>query len=435
MHSGSKSLLVINGGSSSIKFAIYKMAGISESRPERGTEVIAGDKGKIGGAAGDPDVNRGVTDESLEDMAGSLEGITGSIEDIGSAKAVLRLTQPQEKTEDLSGKVSDFDHAAGFLIDWLEKQEGFNNIIAIGHRVVHGMGHQEAEIITPSLMKDLNDIVVYDPEHLPLEIKLIELFTRRHPHLMQVACFDTAFHNTMPRLAKLLPIPGKYFDKGIRRYGFHGLSFAYLMRELNSAAEDRIILAHLGNGASMAAVREGKSMDTSMGFTPASGLVMGTRTGDLDPGIGWYLIEMEKMSATEYSQLVNHKSGLLGLSGTTSDMRELIRLKDHDSRAADAFGLFCYQAKKNIGAYAAVLGGLDTLVFSGGIGEHSPEVRSAICGGLGFLGIEIDEIKNVKSEPVISSDNGKVTVRVIATNEQVMIATLVNELLKHHHKI
>ncbi|MBC7535232.1 MAG: acetate/propionate family kinase, partial [Ferruginibacter sp.] len=244
------------------------------------------------------------------------------------------------------------------------------------------------------------------------------------------------FHTAMPRVAKLLPIPAKYFSMGIQRYGFHGLSYAYLMQELNDiagyqTAKGKIILAHLGNGASLAAVKEGKCIDTSMGFTPASGLVMGTRTGDLDPGVAWYLMQVEKLTPQQFNNLINHKSGLLGISETSSDMRQIIKSKNSDPRAADAFNLFCYQAKKYIGAYAAVLGGLDTLIFSGGIGEHAPEVRDRICRGLEFLGIELDEARNLKNETIISTDASKVCVRVIKTNEELMIARLVCHVLNY----
>jgi acetate kinase len=242
-----------------------------------------------------------------------------------------------------------------------------------------------------------------------------------------VACFDTAFHQTMPRVAKLLPIPRRFDAKGIQRYGFHGLSYAFLMEELArlgdpAAKKGRVILAHLGNGASMAAVRDGKSIDTSMCFTPTAGLVMSTRSGDLDPGLEPYLARTEQMTTKQFYKMVNHESGLLGVSETSSDMRDLLEHEKKDVRAVEAVGLFCYQAKKWIGAYAAALGGLDTLVFAGGIGENAPIVRARICDGLSFLGIEVDEKQNAKSAPVISMDAGRVAVRVMHTNEELMIA-------------
>ncbi|MEJ7738698.1 MAG: hypothetical protein WKF97_14820 [Chitinophagaceae bacterium] len=236
----------------------------------------------------------------------------------------------------------------------------------------------------------LRKIIDFDPEHLPGEIKLIEAFQDHYPSSIQIACFDTAFHASMPSVAKLLSIPRKYNAMGIQRYGFHGLSYSFLMKELkritwHEAAQGRIILAHLGNGASLAAVKEGTCIDTSMGFTPTSGLPMGTRTGDLDPGVALYLMQLYKMPAKQFGHLINHKSGLLGLSETSSDMRDLLKCEATDSRAAEAIELFCYQTKKWIGSFAAALGGLGTLIFSGGIGENAPEVRDRICSRFQYL--------------------------------------------------
>ena len=325
-----------------------------------------------------------------------------------------------------------------FLIEQLIKQDLFDSIKLIGHRIVHGMKYTVPQLITPKLLKELKEISAYDPEHLPGEIKLIEAFQKRFPAIPQVACFDTFFHHEMPAVAKLLPIPRRFQTEGIQRYGFHGLSYAYLLQELEriagkETAQGKIIMAHLGNGASLAAIKNGKSLDTSMGFTPASGIPMGKRTGDIDPGIAWYMMQFEKLTPKQFNQLINHESGLLGISETSSDMRELLKIKNTDSRAAEAIELFCYQTKKYIGSYAAVLGGLDTLIFSGGIGEHSPEVRSLICDGLQFLGIALDEIKNVNNAAVISTDSSKVCVRVIKTNEQIMIATTACNVVKLSH--
>jgi acetate kinase len=238
----------------------------------------------------------------------------------------------------------------------------------------------------------------------------------------------------MPRVAKLLPIPRRFDAKGVQRYGFHGLSYAYLIEELTrlgdpAAAKGRVILAHLGNGASLAAVRDGKSIDTSMGFTPTAGLVMSTRSGDLDPGLAPYLARTEKMTTQQFYEMVNHKSGLLGISETSSDMRDLCAIEATDVRAAEAVALFCYQAKKWIGSFAAALGGLDTLVFAGGIGENAALIRTHICEGLGFLGIEIHKSRNAENAAVISNDTSRVTVRVIRTDEELMIARSVCRLL------
>jgi acetate kinase len=285
------------------------------------------------------------------------------------------------------------------------------------------------------LLEELNRLSPYDPDHLPCEIELIEVFRQRHPKLPQVACFDTAFHRTMPRVAKLLPIPRRYDDKGVQRYGFHGLSYAYLMEELArlgdpAATAGRVILAHLGNGASLAAVRDGKSIDTSMGFTPTAGLVMSTRSGDLDPGLAPYLARTDQVTAKHFYEMVNHNSGLLGVSEISSDMRDLLAQEAHDIRAAEAVALFCYQAKKWIGSFAAALGGLDTLVFAGGIGENAPPVRARICEGLGFLGIELSEARNAETAGVISTDASRATVRVIRTDEELMIARSTYRILE-----
>jgi len=389
------SVLAVNGGSSSIKFALYEANGM--------LRLI----------------------------------LSGEIENIGARNAVFNYTNTISNLKDsIAAKIADYDEAADFLIDWLEKQDFFASVKAIGHRIVHGMHHTAPERITAALLQELKKISAYDPDHLPEEIKLVEVFSIRHPDTAQVACFDTSFHTSMPQVAKLLTIPRKYIDQGIQRYGFHGLSYSYLMEELrraagNEAANGKIILAHLGSGASIAAVENGKSMDTSMGFTPTSGLPMATRTGDLDPGVAWYLMESEKLDAKQFNHLINHESGLLGISETSSDMRELIQTQSTDIRAADAVELFCYQTKKWIGAYAAAIGGIDVLVFSGGIGEHAAEIRSRICDSLGFLGIQIDNARNINDEAIISADAARVSVRVIKTNEELMIARLVCHVLNY----
>ena len=360
----------------------------------------------------------------------------GTVDRIGMSGTTLTSDDPATNRRD-SRRLDASDHksAATFLMDWLEGQPGFESVRAVGHRVVDGMQHTAPELVTQGLLDELDRISPYDPDHLPSEIELIEAFRQRHPKLPQVACFDTAFHRTMPRVAKLLPIPRRYDAKGVERYGFHGLSYAYLMEELArlgdpAATAGRVILAHLGNGASLAAVRDGKSIDTSMGFTPTAGLVMSTRSGDLDPGLAPYLARTEHMTTEQFYKMVNHRSGLLGVSETSSDMRDLLAREASDIRAAEAVALFCYQAKKWLGSFAAALGGLDTLVFTGGIGENAPLVRARICEGLGFLGIEIGERPNAGSGAVISTDTSRVTVRVIPTDEDLMIARSVDRILK-----
>src|SRR5437764_6734501 len=262
----------------------------------------------------------------------------------------------------------------------------------------------------------------------------MEVCAAKFPQVPQIACFDTAFHSALPRVAKLIPIPRRYEAKGVQRYGFHGLSYAYLMEELarlgdNAATKGRVILAHLGNGASLAAVRHGKSIDTSMGFTPTAGLVMSTRTGDLDPGLVYYLARAERMTAAQFHRMVNHESGLLGVSGTSSDLRDLCASEAVNVRAAEAVELFCYQVRKWIGSFAAALGGLDTLAFAAGIGENAPLIRERICSGLGFLGIELNHKRNTKNASLISPDAGRVKVRVIRTDEELMIARSVSRVL------
>jgi acetate kinase len=376
-------VLSINGGSSSIRFAVY--------------------------GGGEP----------------PARVLNGKIERIGLAGTTLIVNESERQAV----TAADHQSAASFLMDWLEAQPKFSAVTAVGHRVVHGMNHTSPQRVTAALLAELKAITPFDPEHLPREIELIEIVSRRFPQLPQVACFDTAFHRGMPRVAAILPIPRRYESKGVRRYGFHGLSYTFLLQELArrgdpAASRGRVILAHLGNGASLAAVHDGKSIDTSMGFTPAAGLVMSTRSGDLDPGIMSFLTLTEGMDAAAYQHMVNHESGLLGVSETSSDIRDLLARELEDVRASEAIALFCYQAKKWIGAFSAALGGLDTLVFAGGIGENAASIRARICDGLEFLGIELHELRNAQHEPLISTDASSVAVRIIRTDEESVIASL-----------
>ncbi len=377
------SILTLNGGSSSIKFALFEM----------------------------------------ENFGRILEG---EIERIGLPVASLKM---KREGHNVSRQVEVSDHKAA--ADLLMESIDCDALAAIGHRVVHGgQRYDKPHWIDRQMIDELRKLSPFDPEHLPAELMLIEDFHARFPDIKQLACFDTAFHRELPSVAALLPIPRKY--SAIRRYGFHGLSYQYLMEELASlgdpaAREGRVILAHLGNGASLSAVFQGRPVDTSMSFTPASGLMMGTRSGDMDPGIASYLMQKEGLTIEGYTRLVNHESGLLGVSGTSSDMRDLLMLEKSDSRASDAIALFCYQVKKFIGAYAAALGGLDTLVFSGGMGENAAVIRERICEGLAFLGISIDGMRNARNESVIS--NGSVVVRVMHTDEELMIAKSVSLMM------
>jgi len=387
-------VLTLNGGSSSIRFAVYEV------------------------------------------RSGLTKRMDGKIERIGLAQPALTVTEVGTAGP-VHQNIAAANHreAAGFLMDWLEAHPMFARVTAIGHRVVHGMLHSQPERVTRELLGELRGIVPYDPEHLPSEIQLIEALQGRYPSLPQVACFDTAFHRSMPLVATQLPIPRRYATHGLQRYGFHGLSYQFLLEELArrgdpAATRGRVILAHLGNGASLAAVRDGRSVDTSMGFTPTGGLVMSTRSGDLDPGVMGYLARSEGMDGARAQTLMSHESGLLGISETSSDVRDLLAREAQDARAAEALALFCYQAKKWLGAFAAVLGGLDTLVFSGGIGENASPLRSRICETLGFAGIELDEARNRANAPMISADGSAVTVRVIPTDEEIMIAKSTLRVLK-----
>jgi acetate kinase len=388
-------VLTINGGSSSIKFALFE--------------------------AGD----------SLRRI------LDGGIERIGLPEATFFVKGSEDHADNFSRSVKATDNtvAVGLLMDWIEQRSGRDALAAVGHRVVHGgPKYYKPQRITPEIITELKQLSPFDPDHMPEEILLTEAFHRRFPDLPQVACFDTAFHHDLPRVAQMLPIPRRYEAQGVRRYGFHGLSYQFLMEELArvagpDAAQGRIILAHLGNGASLAAVRHGKSVDTSMSFTPTAGVPMSTRTGDLDPGLVWYLARTEKMDAQQFNDMVNFQSGLLGISETSSDMRDLLEKETQDVRAAEAVALFCYQVKKWIGSFAAALGGIETLVFAGGIGENAPAVRARICDGLGFLGIELEEKHNAANAGVISAASSRVVVRVIPTNEEQMIAKTVCQVL------
>ena len=388
-------ILTINGGSSSIKFALF-------------------------------------------DAQDSLSRILhGEIDRIGLPQAALRV-DGLSPADHVAHSVKAMDHTAAVdvLMTWLEARCTPAALTAVGHRVVHGGPKYWApQRITTEMIRDLYDVSAFDPEHMPEELLLIEAFGRRFASMPQVACFDTAFHHDLPSVARMLPIPRRYEAQGIRRYGFHGLSYAFLMQELAriagaEAARGRIILAHLGSGASLAAVRDGKSIDTSMGLTPAAGVPMSTRSGDLDPGLIFHLAQSERMTPAQFNKMVNFESGLLGISETSSDMRALLEQETQDVRAAEAVAMFCYQVRKWIGAFAAALGGLDILVFSGGIGENAPAVRARICDGLDFLGIALDPARNAQNAPLSSTANGRVPVRIIPTNEAVMIASATRTVLK-----
>ena len=306
---------------------------------------------------------------------------------------------------------------------------------AIAHRIVHGgLRLNSHQVITPEVVAQLQQAQEFDLAHLPSEISLIENCGKAFKGIPQVACLDSAFHREIPRIAQLYGIPRRYLDAGVRKLGFHGLSYEYLMHELRQQAGEaeaagRVVMAHLGSGSSMAAVLNGRAMDTSMGFTPLAGLVMGTRPGDLDPGLVTYIMRNEGLDPAKMDDVLNEACGLQGVSDRSSDMRELLAHREDDTRAREAVELFCYQARKQLGGLMLVLGGLDTLVFSGGIGEHSPEIRAGICEGLGFIGLELDTNRNAASHPIISSDQSQIVVRVIATDEESVMARIVCDIL------
>jgi acetate kinase len=378
-------ILTLNSGSSSLKFAIYE-SGPHERRI-----------------------------------------LEGHVERIGQRGARLQIKETAS-TRQMNVAAPDHVAAVRHVFNELGKIEAARNLSAIGHRIVMGgPKYSTPQRVTPKLLKELRELSRIDPLHMPVEIRTIEAAVKFHAGLPQVACFDTAFHRTMPPVAQAYALPRKLTKQlGLIRYGFHGLSYEYIMSELRRiapiSARGKVVVAHLGNGASMAAIRGGKCVETTMGFTPAGGLMMGTRPGDIDPGALVHLIAVTKYKTTELNDLIYNQSGLLGVSGISSDMRDLTRARHHRREAHEALALFCYQARKTLGALAAVLDGVETLVFTGGIGENSPLVRANICRGLTHLGLRLDHPKNAAGEGGISNRESRVKVRVIKTNEELMIA-------------
>jgi acetate kinase len=390
-------ILTINSGSSSLKVAVYHM-GQAETR------VLSGNIERI--------------------------GLRASLFDIKDAQGKTIIEEHRD--------LSDHDAALKTFFDWLQNHASGQDLDAVGHRVVHGgPKHKQPQLITPELLDALREAMPLAPDHLPHELKAIRWVGRSYPNLKQAACFDTSFHRHMPQLAQIYALPRHFQHEGLIRYGFHGLSYEYIMQELKAeagpeTANGRVIVAHLGNGASMAAVRGGMSVDTTMGFTPTGGLVMSTRSGDLDPGVLLYLLEEKRMRPGSVNDLLNEHAGLLGVSGTSSDMKDLLSEESDNAHAAQAVDLFCYQAKKFLGALAAALGGLDTLVFTGGIGENAPVIRWRICEGLEFLGIHLDASRNDAGARIISREDSPTVVCVMKTDEELMIArhtyALISEL-------
>ena len=375
----SRTILCLNSGSSSLKFALFL---ISET-----------------------------TEEKLA---------SGAVENIGPG-ARLWLRNGQKTVIDQQENLSDAHQCIAAIFAAVD-HSGLPRPAAAGHRIVHGgPRYTSPQAITSALLKDLEALVPLAPLHLPAQIEIIQAISNHYPDLPQVACFDTAFHASMPEVARRLPLPRELWQSGVRHYGFHGLSYEFIVQALGAEAQGRVIIAHLGNGASMAAVHDGKPVDTSMGLTPAGGFMMSTRSGDLDPGILLYLLR-SGYTSDQMDKMINRESGLLGISGSSSDMKTLLEKRTADPLADEAIRMFCYGIRKFIGAYAAALGGVDTLVFTGGIGEHAAPVREEICRGLEFLGIVIDAKQNAQNGSVISTPTSKCRVRVIATDEDLMIA-------------
>jgi acetate kinase len=363
--------------------------------------------------------------------------LSGSLQRIGLPAGIFQIIDANKETIlEKHIELPDHETSLKVLFDWLQQYAPETNLDAVSHRVVHGgEKYSTPHCITPAIVSELKKIIHLAPDHLPHELKAIQATSYFYPDMIQVACFDTAFHRNMPNLAKVIALPRHYQHSGMIRYGFHGLSYEYIIQELRKEAGDkiadgRVIIAHLGNGASMAAVRHGRSVDTTMGFTPAGGLVMSTRSGDLDPGVLIYLLEERGLHPSALNELINHQAGLLGVSGISSDMRDLLDKEQSEIHARQAVDLFCYQASKHLGALAVVLGGIDTLIFTAGIGENSPIVRQRICQNLAFLGIHINPQLNNANVPIISSERAPVTVRVMKTDEDLMMARHTYTLIK-----
>ena len=358
-----------------------------------------------------------------------------SVTDIGQPTAILQITFANEPTQ--TEKIHALDHIAAshVLIERLARIISPDSVAAIGHRLVHGgVTYTEPMPVAIITEADWELLSQLDPEHTPAARQLIDQFAKQYPSTMQVACFDTAFFRDLPHVAQIVPIPQKYFAEGVRRYGFHGLSYTSLLetfreRAGETAANGRIIMAHLGSGASLTATRLGKPVDTTMGFTPTSGIAMSTRSGDLDPSIFGFLHRQNNMTADEFDHMINFESGLLGVSGVSDDMHSLLNLEKNNKDAAMAIELFVHDVKKSIGALAAVLGGVDSLIFSGGIGEQSAIIRARICQDLAYMGVEISEDANTHHAFLISSESSKVGVHVIQTDEALVIATKTQELV------
>ena len=390
-----RAILVLNSGSSSVKFALF---GAAEALPCR---------------------------------------CRGALERIGSGDSRLWIRDPSGRLlMDQAKAVVDHQDALDQVLSTLARLDPGAQVIAAGHRVVHGGRHQQPMPVDPGLLTELAAWQPLAPLHQAHNLAGIQALAAARPGLFQVACFDTAFHQSLPRIATLTALPRRFTEQGIRGYGFHGLSYESVLSALSErgveVAAERIIIAHLGNGASLCAVRGGNSIATSMGFSTLSGLVMGSRTGDLDPAIPLYLQRQLGLSLDELERLLYRESGLLGVSGLSSDMDALLARPDH-AAAAEAVELFCYRARAHLAALTASLAGLDRLVFTAGIGAHSPEIRERICSGLEYLGLRLDRQRNQRNERLISDTGSTVVIEAFATDEESTIARHVYRLLAQTH--
>jgi len=385
-------ILVINCGSSSVKFAVFT----SERSP--------------------------------------LRFWSGSIDRIGVANTRFHIVDNQGQTViDQADPIADHETALAQVLDTIDRRASQLALAAVGHRIVHGGADCDCPVIVTSAVEArLQQLVPLAPLHQPHNLAGIAAVRKTRPSLSQIACFDTAFHHDLPRLATLTALPRAFYGEGVRRFGFHGLSYEYIVDALRRSGVDvdheRIVIAHLGNGASMCAVSGGRSVETTMGFSTLAGLPMGTRCGDLDPGIVLYLLKAKGMTVERVEHLLYEESGLLGVSGVTSNMQDLLSRPDTQT-AIEAVEVFCYQARRHLAALTATLGGLDRVVFTGGIGANAPIVRAKICAGLEYLDLKLDEARNASNDPIVSAHSSRVAVQALPTDEELTIARHVREML------
>ena len=359
----------------------------------------------------------------VKDGADERALVRGGADGIGKATAKLEISDGDGATLHSEDTPIESQQIAATRIGGALKTLGFPLPVAIGHRIVHGGPRlRDHTRITADVIAALEAAVHFAPVHIPTALVLIHHVSELFPDMPQFACFDTAFHKTLPERACHYPLPRKYLEQGVQRYGFHGLSYASIVHQLGPDLKPRTVVAHLGNGASLAAIRDGKSIDTSMGLTPTGGIPMSTRTGDLDPGVLLYIRRTEGLSGDELEDLLNHQSGLKALGGS-NDMRELQKAAASGSEAAAlAIDIFCTAIAKTVAAFAVSLGGIEMLVFAGGIGEHSADVRAGVCERLALLGVEFDAAHNAASESLLSTNSSRIIVRIVPAEEEIQMA-------------